>query len=193
VRWGPNYADPAQADYMEVRCGELSIWTNNPPMRAHLYQRIRDPRRTVIDNYTIALAVEDVLPGFTSSSDQDWLWMEFRPRPRCCWGPAVQGRPGPGGPPTTEEERAAGEGGPGAGLKVPQPGGHRCGRPPAGSDQRGVGQPGRFTGRPCDPLRGFGLGLRRFRGGGVNTGSIRRVRQVDARRWVSSGGALLRS
>jgi len=63
VRWGPNYADPAQADYMEIRCGELSIWTNNPPMRELLYQRIRDPRKTVIDidNYTLALKVYKII------------------------------------------------------------------------------------------------------------------------------------
>lgn len=45
---------------MEVRCGEMSMWTNNPPMRTCLYQRIKDPRKTVIDNYDMDLTVVEV-------------------------------------------------------------------------------------------------------------------------------------
>jgi len=57
---------------MEVRCGEISIWTNNPPMRARLYQRIGDPRKTVIDNYTLALKVEEVHKRIDCQLNVSW-------------------------------------------------------------------------------------------------------------------------
>jgi len=62
LRWELNYVDPAQASYVEVKCGEVSIWTNYPFMRKCLYLRMKDPRKMVIDNHTMATHVFETKP-----------------------------------------------------------------------------------------------------------------------------------
>ncbi|KAK9517554.1 hypothetical protein VZT92_022916 [Zoarces viviparus] len=55
LRWGPNYADYLQDEYVDIWLGENLIWTNSPTMQRRTTLRGNSKNRCVIENQDMQL------------------------------------------------------------------------------------------------------------------------------------------